>query len=61
MSLKRVQRLLKQAGIRSVIVKKYRPASVQSMIEERENKLEQDFHKTSINEKWVADKHIFTH
>lgn len=53
-SLKRVQRLMKEAGIRSNITKKYRPTPSQSPVEERENVLEQDF-TTTINEKWVAD------
>ncbi|MGN7403249.1 IS3 family transposase [Cytobacillus praedii] len=53
-SIKRVQRLMKQAGVRSIIVKKYRPASFQGHIEERENRLEQDFQTTSINEKWAT-------
>jgi putative transposase len=34
-SIKRVQRLMKQAGIKSCIVKKYRPASTQEPVEER--------------------------
>ncbi|WP_425431906.1 IS3 family transposase [Gracilibacillus ureilyticus] len=54
-SLKRVQRLMKQAGIQSNITKKFRPTPTQTPVEERENVLEQDFTTTSINEKWVAD------
>ncbi|WP_435799593.1 IS3 family transposase [Peribacillus asahii] len=54
-SIKRVQRLMRQAGIRSTIVKKYRPTPTQGLVEERENHLNQDFQTTSINEKWVAD------
>lgn len=54
-SMKQVQRLMKEAGIRSNITKKYRPTSSQSRVEERENVIEQDFTTTSINEKWVAD------
>ncbi|MGE7925712.1 DDE-type integrase/transposase/recombinase, partial [Viridibacillus arvi] len=54
-SIKRVQRLMKRAGIRSTIVKKYRPTPTQVLVEERENRLNQDFQTTSINEKWVAD------
>src|SRR5699024_12334329 len=38
-SLKRVQRLMKAAGIRSIITKKYRPASSASQIEELDNLL----------------------
>jgi|GraSoiStandDraft_59_1057299.scaffolds.fasta_scaffold163801_2 putative transposase len=54
-SLKRVQRIMKDAGIRSTIVKKYRPTSSTGQVEERENLLKQDFETTTINEKWVAD------
>lgn len=54
-SIKRVQRLMKEAGIQSNITKKYRPTSSPSRVEERENVLEQDFTTTTINEKWVAD------
>lgn len=54
-SLKRVQRLMKQAGIQSSITKKYRPMPTQKPVEELENVLEQDFTTTTINEKWVAD------
>lgn len=54
-SLKRVQRLMKRAGIRSIVVKKYRPYPSKQKIEERENLLDQDFSTNSINEKWVAD------
>ena len=46
---------MKQAGIKSNIVKKYRPATKQAPVEERENVLKQDFTTTTINEKWVAD------
>jgi putative transposase len=54
-SLKRTQRLMKNAGLRSIILKKYRPYSSKQTIEERENLLERDFITTTINEKWVAD------
>lgn len=54
-SLKRVQRLMKKADLRSITVKKFRPQVSQTVIEERTNHLEQDFSTTSINEKWVAD------
>lgn len=53
--MNRVQRIMKEAGIRSTIVKKYRPASSTGLVEERENLLEQNFDTTTINEKWVAD------
>lgn len=54
-SIKRVQRLIKEAGIQSTITKKYRPTSTDGPVEERENVLEHDFTTTTINEKWVAD------
>ena len=54
-SIKRVQRLMKKENIRSVILKKYKPHSSNSTVEERINLLEQDFSTTTINEKWVTD------
>jgi putative transposase len=54
-SIKRVQRIMKGAGIQSTIVKKYRPTSSTGLVEERENLLKQDFKTPTINEKWVAD------
>ncbi|MCO8294475.1 IS3 family transposase [Tetragenococcus halophilus] len=54
-SLKRVQRLMRELGIRSIIRKKYRPASNHEKVESRENLLKQDFSTTSINQKWSAD------
>ncbi len=54
-SINRVQRIMKNAGIRSTIVKKYRPTTSTERVEERENLLKQDFATTTINEKWVAD------
>lgn len=54
-SIKRVQRLMRKEDIRSIILKKYKPHSSKSTVEERTNLLEQDFSTTTINEKWVAD------
>ncbi|WP_212880421.1 IS3 family transposase [Tetragenococcus halophilus] len=54
-SLKRVQRLMRELGIHSIIRKKYRPASNHEKVESRENLLKQDFSTTSINQKWSAD------
>ncbi|MFC0472215.1 IS3 family transposase [Halalkalibacter kiskunsagensis] len=60
-SLKRVQRLMKKADIRSIIQKKYRPYSSNETVIERENLLDRDFTTTTINEKWVADiTYIYT-
>lgn len=54
-SVKRVQNLMKKAGIKSIIVKKFRPTSSKQKVIERENILEQDFSTQTINEKWVGD------
>jgi len=54
-SLKRTQRLMKKLGIRSIIIKKYRPTSSKNKIVEQENLLKRDFTATTINEKWVTD------
>jgi putative transposase len=54
-SLKRVQRIMKKAEIRSITVKKFRPQSNKISVESRENVLKQDFTTTTLNEKWVAD------
>ena len=54
-SLKRTQRLMKKLGIKSIIIKKYRPTSSKRKIEEQENVLKRDFKTTTINEKWVTD------
>lgn len=60
-SLNRLQRIMKKAGIRSVITKKYRPTKSTGLVVERENILKQDFTTTDINEKWVADiTYIYT-
>ena len=54
-SIKRTQRLMKKLGIKSIIIKKYRPGSSKRKIEEQENILKRDFKATTINEKWVTD------
>jgi len=54
-SIKRVQRLMKKAGIRSIIVKKFRPTPSKEKVIERDNILKQDFHTTNLNQKWVGD------
>jgi len=41
--LKRVQRHMKKLGIRSIVVKKYRPNSTKKVYEEDENLLKRDF------------------
>lgn len=54
-SVNRVQRLMSAAGIRSIIVKKFRPTPSKEKVVERENILKRDFTTTTINEKWVGD------
>lgn len=54
-SLKRVQRLMKKANIRSKTVRKYRHQEGKTIEGTYKNLLEQDFTTKTINEKWVAD------
>ncbi len=54
-SIKRVQRLMSDAGIRSITVQKFRPTPSKEKVVERENILKRDFSTTTINEKWVGD------
>ena len=54
-SLKRVQRLMNDLEIKSIVCKKYKPHSSKTKIEEKENILKRDFSTTTINEKWVTD------
>ncbi|OWZ82637.1 IS3 family transposase [Natranaerobius trueperi] len=54
-SLKRVQRIMKKAGIRSIVRKKFKPYPNKQKVVERENILKQDFSTKTINEKWVTD------
>ena len=55
LSLKRVQRLMKKAGIRSIKKKKYRPYPSKEKVIQLDNLLKRDFSTQTINEKWVAD------
>ncbi|RSU09543.1 hypothetical protein CBF27_12610 [Vagococcus acidifermentans] len=55
-SLKRVQKRMKDLNIRSIIVKKWRPSNFdKGIIQERENLLKRDFSTTRLNQKWVTD------
>lgn len=54
-SLKHVQKLMKQLNLRSIVVKKYRPQRSNQPVSSKENILNQDFSTTNICEKWVAD------
>lgn len=54
-SLKRVQRYMKELQIRSIVVKKYKYQTSKAPIEGKPNLLNQDFGTTAINQKWCAD------
>src|SRR5699024_12560359 len=54
-SLKRVQRLMKKVGIKSITVKKFRPTPSKEKVAERENILQRDFSTQTRNEKWASD------
>lgn len=54
-SIKRVQRHMKKLGIRSIVVKKYRPHRTKKIYDKGENLLKRDFSTSKINETWVAD------
>jgi len=54
-SIKKTQRLMSKLGIKSIIIKKYRPTSSKKRIEDQENVLKRDFSTSTINEKWVTD------
>lgn len=55
MSEKRVQRIMKHLGLRSVVVKKFRPMKSDAVYNGGENLLNRDFSTTKRNEKWVSD------
>lgn len=61
-SEKRVQKLMKELGIQSIIRKKYRPSSSSKLAhKEYPNLLKQDFSTDGINKKWVTDiTYIYT-
>ena len=60
-SIKRIQRRMAALGIKSVVVKKYKPVKAEKNIEQKENILNQDFSTTSINQKWCTDiTYIYT-
>ena len=54
-SLKHVQKLMKQLNLRSIVVKKYRPKRSNKPIISKENLLNQDFSTKTICEKWAAN------
>ena len=54
-SINRVQRFMRKANIKSIIVKKFRPTPSKEKVVERENILQRDFTTNALNEKWVSD------
>ncbi|MEX2104604.1 MAG: IS3 family transposase, partial [Bacilli bacterium] len=54
-SEKRVQKIMKRLGLRSVVIKKYRPYKRDAVYNSGENLLNRDFTATRKNEKWVSD------
>jgi len=46
---------MKEAGIPSIVVKKFRPTPSKEKVIERDNLLERDFLTKTINGKWVGD------
>ena len=54
-SLKRTQRLMNKLGIKSIVCKKFRPHSLKTKVESRENIINRDFSTAGINQKWVTD------
>lgn len=55
-TVKRVQKLMKLMGIRSITIKKWRPSQTNGgAIDPRKNLLNRDFSTTGLNQKWVTD------
>ncbi len=54
-SLKHIQRYMKDMQIRSIVVKKFRYYSENNVSDEKENILNRDFSTTRINQKWCTD------
>lgn len=54
-SQKRVSRYMKRLGLKSIVVKKYKPQNNSEAPEGKENIMNQDFSTTTINQKWVMD------
>ena len=60
-SLKGVQRSMRELQIRSIVVKKFRYHSEQGISDEKENLLNGDFTTTGIHQKWCTDiTYIYT-
>lgn len=54
-SVKRVQRYMKELHICSIVVKKYRYYTEKTSVENKKNLLNRDFSTTKIHQKWCTD------
>jgi putative transposase len=54
-SQKRVSRYMKRLGIKSIVIRKYRPQANSKAPDGKENIMNQDFSTTEINQKWAMD------
>ena len=54
-SIRRVGKIMKSLGLRSVVIKKYRPNNPTSIYNGGENLLNRDFSAHKLNQKWVSD------
>lgn len=54
-SVNRVQRHMVKLGIRSIVVKKYRPHAEKCTSEQKKNVLNREFEANNINQKWCTD------
>ncbi|MFC0491538.1 IS3 family transposase [Listeria grayi] len=54
-SLKHVQKLMRQMNLRSITIRKYQPQRNKQTVVPRVNSLNQDFSTKTICEKWTAD------
>ncbi len=61
-SLKLVQKIMRELGLRSKTVRKWRPGpTARQKLEQLPNLINQDFSTTSLNQKWVTDiTYIYT-
>ena len=61
-SLKRVQRRMKKLGIKSIVVKKWKPScQSKNKTVQKENIIKGDFSAETINKKWLTDiTYIYT-
>lgn len=54
-SIRRVGKIMKTLGLRSIVIKKYRPYKQDSVYNGGENLLNREFEADKLNQKWVSD------